>query len=56
MAKKSPHPGRTGNRVSLAPLTPEQALRAALQVKLSDVRKLEAEEAAGKKKGKKRDQ
>ncbi len=49
---KSPHPGRAGNRVSLAPLTPDQALRAAIQVKLSDVKKLEAAEAAGKKKGK----
>jgi hypothetical protein len=48
----TPHPGRRGNPVSLAPLTPDAALRAALQVKLSDVRKLEAAEVTGKKKGK----
>jgi hypothetical protein len=35
--------------ISLAPLTGDQALAAALRVKLSDVKKLEAKERAGKK-------
>lgn len=38
--------------MSLAPLTPDQALAGLLKVKLEDVKNLEAEEAAGKKKGK----
>jgi len=38
------HPGRRGNAVSLAPLTTEQALAALVQVKLSDVKKIEAQE------------
>jgi hypothetical protein len=41
-------------KISLAPLTPEQALRAALQVKPSDVAKLEARERAKKSAGKKK--
>ena len=45
----TPHPGRRGNPVSLAPLTPDQALAGLLKVKLSDVKKLEAAEAKGKK-------
>ena len=48
---KSPDPGRRGNPASLAPLTPDQALAGLLEVKLSDVKKPEAAEAAGKKKG-----
>jgi hypothetical protein len=43
---------RKTSRVSLAPLTPEQALAGLLRVKPADVKKLEAKEA-GKKKGKK---
>ncbi len=42
MAKK-PHPGRKGH--AIAPLTLDQALGAALRVKLSDVKKLEEAEA-----------
>jgi hypothetical protein len=38
------HPGRAGNNISLDPLTPDDAMRAILKVKLSDVKKLEAEE------------
>jgi hypothetical protein len=51
MPTKSPHPGRRGNPVSLAPLTADEALRAVLQVKLADVKKLEAKgkKKAGKK-------
>lgn len=55
MAKKklvSTHPGRRGNALSLAPLSVEQALAAALRVKPADVKKLEAAEAKGKRKGK----
>ena len=54
MPKKSPpNPaGRKGRPISLAPLTPEQALSAALRVKLSDVKKLEAAETKGKKRRK----
>jgi hypothetical protein len=54
MAKKSP--GKRSKAVSLAPLTPDQALAGLLKVKLSDVKKLEAEEKAGKKKAKKKGQ
>jgi len=42
---KPRRPGRCGLRVSLYPLTPDQATAALLRVKLSDVKKLEAEEA-----------
>jgi hypothetical protein len=51
MPSKSPRPGRRGNPVSLAPLTPDQALAGLLQVKLKDLKKLEAkgEKKAGKK-------
>jgi hypothetical protein len=54
MAQKFPRPGRTQQRktnVSLAPLAPDQALAGLLRVKLEDVKKLEAAEAAEKKKG-----
>jgi len=37
------------SNISLHPLTPDQALRAALQVKRSDVEKLEREEKKGRK-------
>ena len=44
MAKaKKRSPGRAGDPVSLAPLTPEQALAGLLKVKPEDVAKLEAE-------------
>jgi hypothetical protein len=55
MADKTPaHSEKSTNRgpISLAPLTPEQALSAALRVKKSDVDKLEAEEKASKAKRK----
>ena len=47
MAKKQ-RPRRS-EPVSLAPLTPEQALAGLLKVKHADVKKLEAEEAGKKK-------
>lgn len=47
--KPGKHPGRGGNNISLAPLTLDQALGAALRVKPSDVKKLAAKEAAAKK-------
>jgi hypothetical protein len=47
---KKPHPGRRGDPVSLAPLTPDQAMAGLLKVKLADVKKLEAAEPRGKKK------
>ncbi len=43
--KKSPR----STRVSLAPLSPEQALAGLLKVKPADVKKLEAKEAGKKK-------
>jgi hypothetical protein len=43
-AKKKP----TRTRVSLAPLTPEQALAGLLKVKPADVKKLEAKKAKKK--------
>ena len=38
------HPGRADVAISLAPLTPDQALAAALRVKPEDVKKLEEAE------------
>ncbi|HTL30157.1 MAG TPA: hypothetical protein VL282_13085 [Tepidisphaeraceae bacterium] len=48
MPTKKPHPGRRGKAVTLAPLTLEQALGAALRVKPSDMKKLEEADARGK--------
>jgi len=45
---KTKHPGRRGLAVSLYPLSPDEAMAALLRVKLSDVKKLEAEEAQSK--------
>jgi hypothetical protein len=48
MARKphNPNPnGVKGNPVSLAPLSPDEALRGLLRVKPADVKKLEAEAA-----------
>ncbi|MGA2180836.1 MAG: hypothetical protein ABSH15_14805 [Verrucomicrobiota bacterium] len=42
------HPGRGGIAVSLAPLTPDQALAAALRVKPADLKKLEEAEKKNK--------
>lgn len=42
------HPGRGGIAVSLAPLTPDQALAAALRVKPADMKKLEEAEKNAK--------
>ncbi|MGA3068292.1 MAG: hypothetical protein ABSF29_15715 [Tepidisphaeraceae bacterium] len=50
-SKKS-HPGRGGMRVSLAPLTPDQALAGLLRVKPEDLKRLEAAEKARKPKKK----
>ena len=52
--KKKSHPGRGGHKLSLYPLTPDQATAALLRVKLADVKKLEAEEAQAKGRGKKK--
>jgi len=38
----SKHPGRRGNAVSLAPLTPEQAISAIFKIKTSDVKRITA--------------
>lgn len=38
------HPGRRGVAVSLAPLTPDQALTAALQIKPENLKKVEETE------------
>jgi hypothetical protein len=46
-SKKS-HPGRGGMRVSLAPLTSDQALAGLLRVKPEDVKRLEAAEKTRK--------
>jgi hypothetical protein len=48
MAKK-PTKKSADTRVSLAPLTPEQALAGLLKVKPADLKKVEAKEAAKKK-------
>lgn len=48
------HPGRAGHKMTMAPLTLDQALKAALQVKVSDVKKLEEKEAAQKRAPRKR--
>jgi hypothetical protein len=40
MPKKKSHPGRRGLRVSLYPLKPDEALRAVLQIKSEDVRRI----------------
>lgn len=47
--KKAPANTRPKSAISLAPLTPEQALRAALQVKPEDLKKAEDREKQGKK-------
>ena len=49
---KGKHSGRRGDPVSLAPLTPDQAMAGLLKVKLSDVKKLEEKEGKGKPKKK----
>lgn len=46
------HPGRGGIAVSLTPLTPDQALAAALRVKPADVKKLEEAEKNAKRRKK----
>ena len=42
--KRKPHPGRGGVAVSLAPLTANQALSAALQIKPTDLKRVEETE------------
>jgi hypothetical protein len=49
MPPKKPHPGRRGDPITLAPLTLDQAMRGLLQVKPSDMKKLEKKESEGKK-------
>jgi len=46
---KKPHPGRKGDPVSLYPLTPDQALRAVLQIKPADVKRIIASKPGKKK-------
>ncbi len=50
---KSSHSGRRGDPVSLSPLTPDEALAAALRVNPEDMKKLEQKEKAKKKREKK---
>ena len=50
-AKRS-HPGRGGHKLLMHGLTTEQALAAALQLKPADLKKLEEQEAKGKREGK----
>ena len=49
--KKKPksHPGRKGMAVSLYPLKPDDALRAVLQIKPEDVRRIVGKKAARQK-------
>ena len=49
---KRPHPGRKGSALSMHGLSVEEALAAALRVNPADVKKLEEQEAKGKRKGK----
>ena len=51
MPAKPKASGPTGNRVSLAPLTPEQAIRAVFQIKPADVKRIVASKPGKKKKG-----
>jgi hypothetical protein len=37
-----PHPGRGGNNVSLAPLTPDQAISGMFKIKPADVKRIVA--------------
>lgn len=43
---KPPHPGRKGGKLSLAPLTPDQALSGLLRVKPADLKRAETAESA----------
>jgi hypothetical protein len=47
-----PHPGRRGDPVSLAPLTPEQAIRGIFQISKEDVARIVASKP--EKKGRKK--
>jgi hypothetical protein len=49
MASKKRRPGRTGDPVSRAPLTPAQAMAALLNDKSADVKNLEAKKAGARK-------
>jgi hypothetical protein len=46
MSRKRSHPGRGGNNISLHPLTPDQALKALLDVKPEDAKAIREEQAA----------
>lgn len=50
IVKKTTHPGPLEKNVSLAPVTPDQAMAGLLGVKPGDLKKLEAQKAGGKKK------
>jgi hypothetical protein len=49
MPPKPKHPGRGGSKLSLAGVSLDDALRAALKVKLTDVQKLERKEVSDRK-------
>jgi hypothetical protein len=52
--RRAKHPGRAGNLLSLAPLAPDQALRAALQISKSDVQAILAESGGKRPKAKRK--
>jgi hypothetical protein len=54
MHTKKPHPGRRGDPVSLYPLSPDDALRAVLQIKPTDVKRILASKPGKKAKAKKK--
>ncbi|MGB7158011.1 MAG: hypothetical protein WBD40_08080 [Tepidisphaeraceae bacterium] len=46
---KKPHPGRRGDPVSLYPLSPDDAIRAVLQIAPADVKRIIASKPGKKK-------
>ena len=49
-APKPAHPGRRGNTISLAPLTPEQAITGIFQISPADVKRIVASKPGTRKK------
>jgi hypothetical protein len=45
---KPPHPGRAGHKLTFGNVSAQDALAAALKVKLSDVKKLEGQQSSEK--------
>lgn len=50
--KKISHPGRGGNNISLAPLTPEQAITGMFKIKPEDVKRIVASKPGNNRKKK----